>query len=79
MVDEFGDVVLHEEVEVGVLRGVASEKVEEVPLGHEGDKFGGVGSWLQSAIRKVSVPMVRPICGSSWWGMERKSSRMPSS
>ena len=37
--DEAGDLVLHEEGEGGELRSLGGEEVEEVPLGHEGDKF----------------------------------------
>ena len=37
--DEAGGLVLHEEVEGGVVCGLGGEEVEEVPLGHEGDEF----------------------------------------
>jgi hypothetical protein len=42
LLDEAGDLVLHEEAEGGVADGFGGEEVEQVPLGHEGD-VAGVG------------------------------------
>lgn len=38
--DEAGCLMLHEEVKGGEFRGLGSEEVEEVPLGHERDELG---------------------------------------
>jgi len=38
--DEAGDLVFHQKTEGGEVCGVCGEEIEEVPLGHQRDKFG---------------------------------------
>ena len=51
--DEAGDLVFHEEVKGGELRGLSGDEVEEVPLGHEGDKFCVSGEMGEVRYREV--------------------------
>ena len=50
--DKAGDLVLHKEVKGGKLRGLSSDEVEEVPLGHEGNKFCVRGEMGEVRYRK---------------------------
>ncbi len=43
LLDEIGRLRLHHQMEAGVAPAAVGEKIEEIPLRHEGDEFAGAG------------------------------------